>query len=168
MEHFVRILNFNNRFVNLQLIQTSSIFLQNISAETKRYYLLSHGFLNKLIAFPFNFYDEELVDIYISFLKSLALLLNSNSIQFFYNQKNRHFPLLLMAQKFAHHPETMVRNAVRIINLTIFKINDKQLNEEVLADMPFCLSFVHLACQLRETCNGIDKSYPTQNIINKL
>lgn len=36
MEHFTRILNLNNRNVNLQLIQTTSIFLQNINTETKR------------------------------------------------------------------------------------------------------------------------------------
>lgn len=36
MEHFTRILNLNYRNVNIQLIQTTSIFLQNISQETKR------------------------------------------------------------------------------------------------------------------------------------
>lgn len=84
--------------------------------------------MNQLIEFRFNFYDEELLDIYISFLKSLALILNASSINFFYNNKHRQFPLFLMAQKFANHPETMVRNAVRIINLTVFKINSEDLN----------------------------------------
>jgi hypothetical protein len=42
--------------------------------------MLCHPFLNKLIEFNFDFYDEELVDIYVSFIKSLALLLNENSI----------------------------------------------------------------------------------------
>lgn len=125
--------------------------------------------MNKLIEFDFNFYDEELVDIYVSFIKSLALLLNSNSIQFFYNQKMKHFPLLIMAQKFANHPETMVKNAVRIINLTVFKINDPKLNSDILADVPFCLNFVHLACLMRDkVCNGIDKSYACQNYIQHL
>ena len=85
---------------------------------------MCHPYLNKLIQFDYNFYDEEMVDVYVSFIKSLALCLNENSIQFFYNAKMNHFPLLLMAQKFSNHPETMVRNAVRIINLTVFKIND--------------------------------------------
>ena len=85
---------------------------------------MCHPYLNKLIQFDYNFYDEEMVDVYVSFIKSLALCLNENSIQFFYNAKMKHFPLLLMAQKFSNHPETMVRNAVRIINLTVFKIND--------------------------------------------
>jgi protein CLEC16A len=48
-------------------------------------YFLSHPFLNKLITFPYNYYDEELVDIFIAFLKSLALQINSDTIKFFYN-----------------------------------------------------------------------------------
>ena len=48
-------------------------------------YILSHPFLNRLISFHYNFYDEELIDIYIAFLKSLALQINSDTIRFFYN-----------------------------------------------------------------------------------
>ena len=102
-------------------------------------------------------------------MKSLALLLNENSIQFFYNQKNKHFPLLVTAQKFSNHPETMVRNAVRIIYLTVFKINDTKLNNDILSDLPFCLNFVNIACLLRDkVCKGIDKSYYCQNYIQGL
>ena len=47
LESFSRILNLNNRFVNMQLIQTSSIFLQNINAMTKkckeRFFLTSYN-----------------------------------------------------------------------------------------------------------------------------
>lgn len=119
--------------------------------------------MNKLIEFNFNFFDEELVDIYVAFLKSLALLINKGTIHLFYNQKSRHFPLLLAAQKFANYPETMVRNAVRIINLTVYKINDERLNDRVLSDVPYCLAFVHQACLLRDrVCQrGLDR------VINK-
>ena len=66
---------------------------------------------------------------------------------------------MLLAQKFSNHPETMVRNAVRIINLTVFKINDKKLNDEILSDVPFCYNFVHLSCLLRDkVCNGLDRA----------
>jgi hypothetical protein len=69
-----------------------------------------------------------------------------------------------MALKFANHPETMVKNAVRIINLTVFKINDAKLNDDILSDVPYCLNFVHIACLLRDkVCNGIDKSYNSPN-----
>lgn len=53
----------------------------------------------------------------------------------------------------------MVRNAVRIIHLNVFKINDKKLNDELLSDVPYCLSFVNLACLLRDkVCNGLDNA----------
>ena len=78
----------NNRNVNIQLIQTISILVNNIKSTDKKckyyfinqfnesfclVYILSHPFLNKLISFKFNFYDEELLDTFIAFLKSLAL-----------------------------------------------------------------------------------------------
>ena len=60
----------------------------------------------------------------------------------------------------------MVRNAVRIINLTVYKINDSKLNNDILSDVPFCLNFVNIACLLRDkVCKGIDKSYYCQNYI---
>jgi len=71
--YFTEILCMNNRAVNLQLIQTTSILLANIKSPEKKYYILSHPFLNKLISFKFNFYDEELVDTFVSFLKAIAL-----------------------------------------------------------------------------------------------
>jgi len=63
----------------------------------------------------------------------------------------------------------MVRNAVRIINLTIFQINDPKLNSDILSDVPYCLTFVHLACRLRDkVCNGLDKSYHSYNYLAEL
>ena len=83
-------------------------------------YILSHPFLNKLISFKFNFYDEELVDTFISFLKALALSIDQTTIKFFMNARTNNFPLLAITCKFFNHGETMVRNAARIIVLTIF------------------------------------------------
>lgn len=40
LERFQYILGLNNRFINMQLIQTSSIFLYNISQQTKKCKLL--------------------------------------------------------------------------------------------------------------------------------
>ena len=51
----------------------------------------------------------------------------------------------------------MVRNAVRIINLTIYKLNDQKLNECILSDVPYCLAFVNQACMLRTKICALDK-----------
>jgi|LauGreDrversion4_2_1035121.scaffolds.fasta_scaffold86655_2 hypothetical protein len=48
-------------------------------------FILGHPFLNALVSHPHNFYDEELVDIYVAFLKSLALQLTPDTVNFFLN-----------------------------------------------------------------------------------
>ena len=116
---------------------------------------MSHPFLNKLISFKFNFYDEELVDIFISFLKSLALQIDSTTIKFFINARTNNFPLLAITNKFFNHSEMMVRNAMRIIVLKILQLNDPLVNK-LLGDLPFCTFFVHLACLLKDQIVQID------------
>ena len=105
--------------------------------------------MNKLISFKFNFYDEELVDTFISFLKAIALSIDETTIKFFTNSRNNNFPLFAVTCKFFNHGETMVRNAMRIIVLTILKLNDQTVNN-LLTDVPFATFFVHLACYLRD------------------
>jgi len=158
LDAFSHALSFNNRFLNMQLIQTTAILLQNVDTVTKRYYILSHPFVNKLISFNFNFYDEELVDIYISFVKSLALTINEETIQFFFNARFNHFPLFLIAIKFYNHPETMVRNAVKIIAMTLFGMNSPKINA-LLQDLPFCSYFSHMASFFKEKIMEIDLAY---------
>ena len=118
--------------------------------------MLSHTFLNRLISFKFNFYDEELVDCFISFLKSLALQINSTTIKFFTNSRTNNFPLLAITCKFFNHSELMVRNAMRIIVLNIFQLNDPHVNL-LLEDLPFCTFFAHLSCFLKDQVIRIDE-----------
>ena len=49
-------------------------------------FILSNNAINEFIMHKFDFNDEEIVDFYISFLKSLSLRLNTNPIQLFYNE----------------------------------------------------------------------------------
>lgn len=49
-------------------------------------YLLSNNHVNQIIVHKFDFNDEEITAYYISFLKTLSLKLNSQTINFFYNE----------------------------------------------------------------------------------
>ena len=49
-------------------------------------YLLSNNYVNQIICHKFDFSDEEVLAYYISFLKTLSLKLNKNTIHFFYNE----------------------------------------------------------------------------------
>jgi protein CLEC16A len=64
-------------------------------------------------------------------------------------QKVNTFPLFSVAIKFYNHPEMMVRNAIRIIALTVFKLNDDKVNS-LLQELPICSYFVNLACLFRD------------------
>lgn len=129
----------------MQLIQTTSILIQNIEKEQDSFYLLSHPFLNKLISYNFDLSDHnEIVDYFISFLKMLALKINKNSIQFFYNKRFKNFPLYGTAVNLYNHSESMVRIAARTITLTIFSTRDPDLIDAVLS-LPHASYFPHLA-----------------------
>jgi len=83
--------------------------------------MFAHSFLNELITHDFDFNnDDELVDYYVSFLKSLTLNLNEETVNFFFNDKFKTFPLYHQAIKFYNHKEPMVRTSVRTITLTIY------------------------------------------------
>jgi len=51
------------------------------------YYLFSNNHINDLIVHQFDFGDEELVAYYVSFLKTLSLKLNENTLHFFFNEQ---------------------------------------------------------------------------------
>lgn len=80
--------------------------IQNFSRQTSMYYLLSNNHINDLIMIRFDFGDEEVIAYYISFLKTLSLKLNRNTLQFFFNQAEGRFPLYSQAIQVRHssHP----------------------------------------------------------------
>ena len=98
------------------------------------------------------------MDTFISFLKALALSIDTTSIKFFINARTNNFPLLAITCKFFNHGETMVRNAARIIILTIFKLNEPLVNK-LLLDLPFCTFFAHLGCYLKDLIVKIDECH---------
>ncbi len=90
-------------------------------------YIFGHSFLNELIGcthFDLSQEDDELIDYYVSFLKSLTLKLNEETVNFFFNDKFKTFPLYHQAIKFYNHKESMVRTSVRTITLTIYNSNN--------------------------------------------
>lgn len=113
--------------------------------EQELFYILSHPFLNKLISYNFDLStNHEIVDYFISFLKMLALKINKDSIQFFFNKRFRHFPLYGAAISLYNHSEQMVRTAARTIALTVFSLKDPEIMNTVLS-LPHALFFPHLA-----------------------
>ncbi|KAJ1488880.1 hypothetical protein T484DRAFT_1555101, partial [Baffinella frigidus] len=65
--------------VKVQILQSLSIFFQNLTNNSLVFYLLSNDHINELITHRFDFQDEELMAYYISFLKALSLRLNHDT-----------------------------------------------------------------------------------------
>jgi hypothetical protein len=132
---FIRVLGLLQapKEVKVQLLQTLSMLVQNIRRQTSVYYLLSGNYVNKLIAIPLDFNDEEILAYYITLLKSLAMRLDRETIKFFFIQHPEYsFPLYIEAAKFFSHRDQMVRAAVRTITLQVYRTDDKAMQRFVL------------------------------------
>lgn len=140
-------------FVTVQLLQTLNILFENIRHETSLYYLLSNNHVNSIIMHKFDLSDEEVMAYYISFIKTLSFKLNPHTIHFFFNTSD--FPLYTEAIKYFNHPEKMVRIAVRILTLNVFKVDEKSMLKFITGQTVPCLSdLVHF---IRDNVINIEK-----------
>lgn len=140
----------------VQLLQTLSMLVQNSRRQTTLYYLLSNHHLNRLISMQLDFCDEEICTYYITFLKSLAIRMNVDTVRFFFIQHPEpSFPLFVDAVKLVGHDDQMVRTAVRTISLQAFRIEDPQVRTFVLNHAANDY-FPELACALRDLWLRVD------------
>jgi len=62
--------------------------------------------MTQLVSFDFNFgQDEELTEYFVNFLKALVLRLDHETINFFYNDRLKAFPLYQAALKLYNSKE---------------------------------------------------------------
>lgn len=101
--------------------------------------------MNQLIGIGDEDDDDEMVDYYVSFLKSLTMKLNEETVNFFFNDKFKTFPLYHHAIKYYNHREQMVRTSVRTITLKIYSLKNDKMHE-LFAGLPYCAYFACLAC----------------------
>jgi len=105
---------FKHRLIHIQVIQTISILVQNIEDKAHLFYVLGNPFLAQLITFEFKFTeDDELTDYFVNFLKALVLRLDNETINFFFNDRLKTFPLFQVAITLYNSKEQLVRTSVR-------------------------------------------------------
>ena len=81
-----------------------------------------------MITYEFKFaQDEELTDYFVNFLKAMVLRLDNETINFFFNDRLKTFPLLLAATTLYNSKEQLVRTSVRSITLTIFELENADM-----------------------------------------
>jgi hypothetical protein len=111
-----------------------------VKNNTSLYYLLSNNHINDIIRYPYNFEIDEISDIFISFMKSLSLRFNEQTIQFFFIEETNSFPILTKAIEFLKFRDPMVRTGAQSTILNIFRIDEPQarhysLNELIMTDL---------------------------------
>lgn len=140
-----------HRSVTIQVMQTLSIMIQNISKQQSLYYLFSNNYINDLVVHEFDFTDPEILAYYVSFLKTISLKLDENVINFFFNAKAHDFPLYSEALKFFKNDDQMVRIAVRTLTLNVFGVDDPDLRKFV-TDKSAVPYFSNLTWFIRDQC----------------
>ena len=118
--------------VHMQILQTLGILCQSVKNYTSLYYLLSNNYVNEIIQYPHNFENENISEQFVSFLKTLSLRLNLQSVQFFFIEETGAFPLLTRAIGLLQFKEPMVRIAAQAIILNVYKVRDKRSRDYAL------------------------------------
>ena len=108
--------------INYSLIQALSFLLVNLTNNTTTYYIYSNNILNEMITITIQNYDDEYLSYYINFLKSIALRIETDTIQFFYNENTNSFPIVENALKLYNYSNPMISTVVHNIMLGILNV----------------------------------------------
>ncbi|GMF57585.1 unnamed protein product [Phytophthora fragariaefolia] len=155
--------------VQVQLLQTMSILVQNIATRTSLYYLLSNNHVNRLLECPFAVAsDDDVRDWYVTLLKALSLRLNEETVQFFLDTQHGddfRFPLYARALAFGRCNETMVKVAVKTLTLNVLKVPDARVRRFVLQydDLRYFRDIVEGANDLTLKLQGLMNSWPSSD-----
>eukprot|EP01113_Clastostelium_recurvatum_P026884 TRINITY_DN3230_c0_g1_i1.p1 TRINITY_DN3230_c0_g1~~TRINITY_DN3230_c0_g1_i1.p1 ORF type:complete len:1403 (-),score=398.80 TRINITY_DN3230_c0_g1_i1:605-4813(-) len=146
-----------SRTVQIQLMQTLSILVENLRSQDALFYLFSNNHINKVIIHKFDFSDEELLAYYVSFMKTLSLKLDRSTVQFFFSAIDNDFPLYTEAIKFFNHEESMIRIAVRTLTLNVFRVEDEHMRRYILNStaVPYFANIVWFVRQQVLTLNQL-------------
>lgn len=157
MNEFIYLCSNDSREISIQIIQSFSILILNITSQTMIYFIFSNNFLNQIISRNYEKFDDEFIAYYINFIKSLSLKIDSTTIQFFFHKQYNSFPLMESSLKFYNHPDSMIRTTFRNIFLTFIKciwIIDILVKYEpiyeYLSSLPTISYFPFLVCNLRD------------------
>ena len=151
--------------IDMQIIQTLSALIENITNKVLIYYLLSNNFINNIICHN-NFinYDNNYLITYVNFLKILSMRLNKTTLQFLFREDVNSFPLLENALKLYNHPDSLIRDEIKNIFLNILKIDYIPLSRYI-CHLPIVSYFCFMACEIKDKIILVSKYI--QNIKNK-
>lgn len=119
--------------VQVQVLQTMSILVQNVRLPQSLYLMLSSNHVNALVERGEEQLsgDEEVQATFVSFLKTLSLRLDQQTVQFFLDNKAASFPLHACAVRYIGSRDVMARTAALTTLLNIYRIDDEHVRRFV-------------------------------------
>ncbi|GLE05954.1 hypothetical protein PINS_up015165 [Pythium insidiosum] len=144
--------------VQVQLLQTLSLLVQNIATRTWLFFLLSNNHVNRLLECPFAVdRDDDVRDWFVTLLKALSLRLTRETVQFFFDSDSQAFPLYEQALRFGRCSETMVQAAVKTLMLNVLRVPDERVRRFLLTheDMAYFRDVVDHANELALKLQGL-------------
>ena len=150
------IMSKKNREINIQIIKFFSVLMTNLSEKHIIYFLFNCDFINQQIYEDTEPIEGDYLYYYISFVKSLMLKININTIGIFFHAQTYSFPLLGNCLKFYNHPDSMISNTIRNIFLFILKINHPPCIDYICT-LPMLTYFIFISCRLRDEIKTLNK-----------
>ena len=152
----ILIMKEKNKDINIQIIKFFSVLMTNLDEKHIFYFIFNCDFINQHVFEDNDPIEGDYLYYYISFIKSLILKINVNTISVFYHPQSYTFPLLGNCLKFYNHPDSMISNTIRNVLLMILKINYPQ-STEYICTLPMLTYFVFIACRLRDEIKTLNK-----------
>ena len=77
-----------DREITIQLLQSSSMMIHNISSEAFKKYLLQTEYFKQVFSHAYDFADSEIIENYMSLLKGLAVNLSCQELRDYLFESN--------------------------------------------------------------------------------
>ncbi len=118
--------------LQIQVLQSISFLICNITEDTSMFLLLSNNHINNIIDQERSssiLENEEFLAGYVSFLKMVSIRLTGETVQFFVNESLNSFPLFQNALPLlTMSNDTMVRTTAMSIILHLYRLEDPELH----------------------------------------
>ena len=159
LDVFNSLLDKNNSEISFYILEATYFLFTNLKNEDLILNMYKTKFKTKVQGIEINIIDkiialsevnqkDEFLTYQINFMKSLTLKINENSLFYFFDKDINLFPILTKSLSLYNHSDSMIRNVVKNILLSIIKIkNDDLLN--FLVSFPNNLYYTNLILNLK-------------------
>uniref|UniRef100_A0A0R0L4J4 FPL domain-containing protein n=1 Tax=Glycine max TaxID=3847 RepID=A0A0R0L4J4_SOYBN len=145
--------------VVVKFVRVLKLGRTNLRSKHAIYYMFSNEHMNYLITYTFDFFNEEILSYYISFLRAISGKFNKNRISLRMKTRNEEvvsFPLYVKARRFAFHKENMILTIVCVVTLTIYHFGDECVNMYITS-VPHTDYFSNLVSFFKNQCMDLNR-----------